>query len=580
MSLAERESTLAASLDDHPIKVVYLSNCAVHSLADILKRVATAGNMRVEIVHSTHKDLALISECGPDLAIVDPFDVNWSMQLWDSGARATDQHRLELVRVVKDYYAATIERLRPLATGRLVLLKGICAPALRPEGVAEFRRTVSFAAMARMVNEHICELLRIEPNMMFIDEQHIAATVGLPNATGTYVATYGSNVGDSPSQLVRFFAATAAEFLNAFVVWRNARPLKCVVADLDNTLWPGVVGEGGGIPGENEIERRLDLSMYVFGGIHQALGMLKDRGVLLATCSRNNREEVLLHWTSALSAQRPATLLSPEDFVLHEIGWDAKPVAMARILDKLGLDPAHVLFIDDDPIQRAQMQQAFGAMRIIGENLREIRKELLTEPRLQANILTEDALLRTRTARMMVERNALAGGECSRELLRSFTIELNVSRATSSAELSRVSELLKRTTQFNLTGFSMDVAQLRAFCADSNNAIFVLSVRDRFGDHGMVGACVVRDDCIENVVVSCRVISLEVAAPFLATCLEAIGCERRALRGIVRLTARNVPCRMLLVEAGFQESAPLVYIRSPATAPPVDPTIYRIRHLQ
>lgn len=559
------------------LKVLYLSHCGTDWLAENLAMAAHLRGMRVTVAYSVHSDRARIGEVEPDMVIVEPFDLGMSTRFWNRGARATDEERRALIETMQQYYAGVIDDLRPHASGRLILLRGITTPPLRPDGCAEFRRGVTLEGMAREVNELAARLLSREPNMMFMDEQHIVATHGTLKLISTST-TYGNLIGEVPDRSLPLSSRMCQEYLDAFIVWRATNRLKCVVVDLDDTMWPGVVGEGGGIP--MEVETRPAAAQTLFGGIHQALGVLKDRGILLATCSRNNRDDVLAAWNAARDGSALEPFLYPEDFVLHEIGWDPKPVAMKRIMARLGLEPAHVVFVDDDPLQREEMRQAFPEMLILGETLERVRARLLTEPRLQVNIVTEAARRRTETSQGSIAREDAArewAGVSHRDFLRTLKVELQVLRLCTSRHLPRVAELLKRTNQFNLTGLRLDARQLEERIGSDDAAIFALNVRDRFTDHGLVGVCLVRKNHIENVAISCRVIGLDVATPFLTAALDGFGLSRETLYGRLVPTDRNIPCRNLLSSVGFDEIDPGQYMRpSNRELPPPDMGIYEI----
>lgn len=532
------------------LKVLYLSHCGVDWLAEVLRRVGTKRGFAAEVTTGLHSELGRIKDAGADLVILDPIDLNWSIRLWDNGARASDESRLQIVDTLRGYYSAIFEELRNIPGGPLYLIKGVAPPAMPPGGRADFRRAVTFSDMAYLVNQHVRNLLRELSNFIFVDEQRLAAERGARDAGGSVSHTYGnflSGMTEANASLVR---SVTEEYLDAYTMWSSSQQIRCVVTDLDNTLWPGVVGEGGGIEGA---QRRAETAVGTFGGIHQALGILKDRGILLATCSRNNRDVVLAQWVPCPEDPDLPMLLFRDDFVLHEIGWDPKPVSMQRILQSLGVTPKQVIFIDDDALQRTEMAEAYPDMHVMGADLSQVRRFLLTDPRLQVNILTADARNRAETAKLSVDRAALAASMPSRvDFLRGMQIRIRVRRATDPSSFARVSELLKRTNQFNLTGILYESDELERLVEEATLNIFTMEVTDRLGAYGLVGACVFRGDVVENVVVSCRVIGLEVGVPFFASCLRVQSRLHASISGSLRITERNTPCRGLYQDTGFE----------------------------
>ena len=324
---------------------------------------------------------------------------------------------------------------------------------------------------------------------------------------------------------------------------------KCVIVDLDGVLWPGVLAETGSpfdwspdIGGPNSY-----IGLYF--GIHEALRMLRQRGILLACVSKNDEATVkaLWHYTQPYPRHR---LLTPDHFVSMRINWDDKAANIASIAEELGFPLDAFLFIDDNVRERERVRLALPDVVVLGEDLFALRRILLTDPRLQPVRLTEEAASRSDLVKAQLhhaKQRAAIGDDAA--FVASLEVINVVERLTpetaTTAVLERVQELLARTTQCNATGRKFTLSQLRH--SVGGGGVFTLRMRDRLTDHGLVGAAVVEAGIIVNLVLSCRVIGLGGEGALLAEMIRAIP----VLTGTIVATDRNLPVRHFYRDSGF-----------------------------
>ena len=335
---------------------------------------------------------------------------------------------------------------------------------------------------------------------------------------------------------------------------------KCVIVDLDGVLWPGVLAETGApFAWTPEISGPFSYVGLYFG-LHEALLCLKRRGVLLACVSKNDEGVVreLWRYTDQMPTDR---LLTPDDFVTWRVNWDDKAANIASIAEELGFATDAFIFIDDHPVERARVTQQVPGVEVWGEDLSDLRRRLLTDPRLQRPRITAEAQARTQSTKAHASRRqARAEAADEAAFITSLQVEVEVVQLQPGAPLDRVAELFERTTQFNTTGIRPSIPHLQARLAHPDSQVFTASVRDRFGDHGVVGAAVVAGGEIEGFVLSCRVLGLGVEGAFLKHILAAIPV--RPVRARIVPTGRNLPVRNLYRDAGFEPAGDDVW-RSP-----------------
>jgi FkbH-like protein len=341
-------------------------------------------------------------------------------------------------------------------------------------------------------------------------------------------------------------AVMARAHLDALTVVLGLDAKKCVIVDLDGVLWPGVLAETGR-PFAWTPQDNPHAFVGLFFGLHEALLTLKKRGILLACVSKNDEATVRQLWTYPADYPR-GMLLTPDDFVTLRINWDDKVENIRAIADDLGLALETFLFIDDHPVERDRVRQRLPQVEVWGDDPFALRRQLLSDPRLQQVSLTAEAAGRTALAKAQLERQASRAEAVSEnDFIASLNVETRVERLAPGAATERVSELFRRTTQFNATGARFSAADLEALLRAPGAAVYVAHVRDRFADNGLVGAAVIQDGEIVGLVLSCRVLGLGVEHAFLREVLA----DQGPLVGRIIPTDRNSPVRNIYRDNGF-----------------------------
>jgi FkbH-like protein len=324
-----------------------------------------------------------------------------------------------------------------------------------------------------------------------------------------------------------------ARSLAAVIAAISGRSKKGLVLDLDGTLWGGVVGDDGvdGIRiGADTAEGE---SFRQFQSYLKALG---ERGVFLAVCSKN--EDAIARAAFA----RPDMPLKLADFSAFLAGWGQKDTAILEIASKLNVLPESLVFVDDNPAERELVRQRLPEVTVV---------ELPSDPAGYAAALAKgrhfetvhvsnEDRLRAKNSEAELARSTLERSAGSYdEYLESLRMEASI-RPWNADEVPRVVQLVGKTNQFNLTGQRFTDAQMRSRIDNPEFLSLCLSLRDRFGDHGLVSVLAGRladGEChIENWVMSCRVFKRSVEAAFFE---EA--CRELRLRGVRAVVGTLVP---------------------------------------
>jgi FkbH-like protein len=361
-------------------------------------------------------------------------------------------------------------------------------------------------------------------------------------------------------------AAMAHAHIDAIAIALGVDRKKCVIVDLDGVLWPGVLAETGQpFAWEPTVSGAFSFIGHYFG-LHEALLCLKKRGIVLACVSKNDEATVRELWKYSSHYPRQG-LLTLDDFVTCRINWQDKVENIRSIAEEIGFALDSFLFIDDHPIERDRVRQRLPEIEVWGDDLLGLRRKLLTDPRLQLPVITDEAAARTTLVKAQLSRQQFHAEAVSEsDYVASLQIACRIERLTGAAKLDRIEEMFARTTQFNATGRRFPTAELQALLANPLARIFTLHVSDRFGDHGLVGAATVESGEVAGLVLSCRVLGLGIEHRFVQRVIAELRRDGFAVTARIIETPRNAPVRNIYRDNGFTRDAEGVW-RLAATAP-------------
>ncbi|MCG7524510.1 HAD-IIIC family phosphatase [Streptomyces sp. OfavH-34-F] len=308
---------------------------------------------------------------------------------------------------------------------------------------------------------------------------------------------------------------------------------KCLVLDLDQTLWDGILAEDG----PDGIAAAGTLRGEAFGAFQTCVRHLGSQGVLLAVSSKNDAADV-----ARVLADHPDPVLRERDFVAVHANWEPKDGNLADIARGLDLSTDALVFADDSPAEREQVRHGLPGVAVVplGEEPATHIGRLLADGWFDTLSLTDEDRARTGEYRARRERRELhAGAGSHEEYLRALELRLDVGPPRPH-EAARISQLTLRTNQFNLAGGGLTEAAVTALAADAGRELLVARTADRFGDNGLVGAVLIGRSPgewrLDNLWLSCRVLGRGVERAFVAVLLK------RARRlGLHAVGARYVP---------------------------------------
>lgn len=324
------------------------------------------------------------------------------------------------------------------------------------------------------------------------------------------------------------------EFIQEAVALQAAGKIKCIVWDLDNTLWDGVLVEDGAA------------ELQLKPGIVNIIKSLDQRGILQSIASKNNLDQA----TEVLKE------LNIDHFFLYpQISWSPKGDAIQAIARELNIGTDSLLFIDDSEFELQQVHSSCPGIRILNAKH---YASLLDMPECQIPVTAEGI---GRRQMYQVEQNRKEVATTFKEDYRSFLKHCQITLTITSLDsenLQRVYELTQRTNQMNFSGNRYSFDLLKEILQTSYFDTYVLTCEDRFGSYGIIGFSIIdnREPRMTDLMFSCRIQSKRIEHAFVAHILHRyIALTGKDFYVNYRKTSRNQPSGQVFADLGLEETA-------------------------
>lgn len=311
------------------------------------------------------------------------------------------------------------------------------------------------------------------------------------------------------------------------------KEIKCVVWDLDETIWDGILLEMDAVrlrPGIEEIIRTLD-----------------SRGILHSIASKNDYDD-------AMCKLKEFGL--DEYFLYPEINWNAKSVSIANIRENLNIHPEAIMFVDDNPLERDEVQSEHPEVLCVDASQ---YNSLPTHPCLNPRFITDDSkrrrLMYLEDKERKNDENEYQGPK--KEFLASLNMQFVISQAKEE-DLKRAEELTIRTNQLNATGRTYSYDDLKMFISSPKHQVLICEMKDRYGAYGKIGLALIEitADCfhLRLFLMSCRVMSLGVGSLLLLYIMKEAQKAGKKLKADFRDTGKNRMTYITFMFANFKKA--------------------------
>jgi FkbH-like protein len=520
------------------LKINFITNFTDDILKNMLVGAALCENIYPTIQSAPYKQYALelkntrgeLYVSAPDVTFIF-FDVNPYKKSEFLLSRAHFEETVEDIR-----------RYAEMAPGVIILNTFILS--YRGAYANHFERN-PFYRLVREYNEMLERLAKEIPSLHICDTNRIVHAMGEENVRDMRWL----HASDIP--FTHKFMARLAEEWVAYAGILIGKSKKCIVLDLDNTLWGGVVGETGPLG----VALGPDYPGVAFVNFQHALLDFHDRGVLLAIASKNNSDDV-----AEVFKKNPHMVLKEKHFSAIRTDWKTKPDMIREIAEELNIGVDSMVFLDDDPLNREMVRTELPGVAVPEFSLPpEEYTPLLYSLNLfhQLSLTEEDLAKGQMYAEERQRKKIFSKAKDTSEYIAELGLRIVVAINDENI-VPRLSQLTLKTNQFNLTTRRYSESDIKKFI-DNGAMIVSGNVSDKFGDYGTVIMAIVIPDnhdprkaALDTMLMSCRVMGRGVECAFMDHLIRAL-----YKRGITSVTAefiptkKNVPAKNFLAEHGF-----------------------------
>ncbi len=472
----------------------------------------------------------------PDIVFIHTtwHNVSQFPQLLESETEVEQHVRREMARFVSLW-----EKIHT-GLGAVIIQNNFDLPRLRPLGNLEASQSFGRVNFLLRLNAEFAKYARSHTHFLIHDILYLSAQVGLAEWIGNSY-WYSFHMALSPTATVALASNVAAIVKSIY-----GKSKKCLVLDLDNTLWGGIIGDDSV---QNLILGRDHPVGEAFLDFQRYVKDLQRRGVILAGCSKNDTENAKEGFS------HPDGILKLEDFSAFKANWNPKPENIREIAAELNIGLDSMVFVDDNPAERALVAQELPEVAVpdVGSDVSSFAEILEHEAYFEVHKLVQDDLSRSAYYNSNAQRKASQSSFCNYgEFLASLEMTAEIGPFLP-VYLERITQLINKTNQFNLTTRRYTSAEVEAITQDPAFITLYGRLADKFGDNGLVSVLIghVFDNTVELDLwlMSCRVINREMELVIFDALIEQ--CQARGIRKIVGV---YIPSKKNSMVAGHYSS--------------------------
>ena len=438
-----------------------------------------------------------------------------------------------------------IKSFKEKSNSKLVISNFII-PTYSPYGIFETKTDYGLQEMVFDLNHKLNNICRDENSIYVYDINGFVSKHGEENVFDFQQYFFGD------VKISLSYIPILANDLLGYIKPTLGLNKKCIVLDLDNTLWGGIVGEDG----FNKIKLGPQPPGNTYVEFQKYLLSLHERGIILAVNSKNNLDDAI-----EVIKNHPNMILRENHFGCLKINWNDKVTNLKEIAQDLNIGLDSIVFIDDDPVNRDFVRETLPEVLTI---------ELPKDPSLYVSTLTElndfhvikiteedkqrGKMYTQQRVRVESEKNSTS----FEEYLKQLNIKIHIKKADEFT-IPRISQLTLKTNQFNLTTKRYQEEDIKNFSQDKKKIVGCARIEDKFGDNGITSVFIVKKDneeewIIDTFLLSCRVIGRGVEEGILDYIInEARKNNVKRIIGNFIPTKKNKPSESFLPNFGFEK---------------------------
>ena len=548
-----KAKTLTSHNSGHLKKISILSNFTLNGISETLKVMSNEEQMDIEVYEGPYNQFrqeilntkSQWYNFKPDLSFIildfGSLIGNIQFQFYSLEERQREKIISQTCNEINDLIKVSLGN----QSGKIVF-SNFSNPSFSPLGIFDAKLRYSIRDFVNSLNNTIRDLVLSNNSLFVLDLDSFFLEHGQSNITDEKFR-YLADMKISPS-----FLPLLAGKMMSFIKPLFGKTRKCLVVDLDNTLWGGIIGEDGlrGI----QLDSKPPGNCFV--ELQKVILELYNRGVILAINSKNNADDV-----KEVFEKHPNMILKENHFAVVRINWDNKASNMVSIAKELNIGTDSMVYLDDDPVNRELIRQNIPEVLVV---------DLPNDPSLYVKTLKNLNDFNTfqiteedrKKGEMYVQQRQRSDLEKKFTDMGDFLASLEMKVIVKKADnftIPRISQLTMKTNQFNLTTRRYSEEDITKMAKDQNFVIKTFSVKDKFGDNGLTGLYIVKKENpknwkIDTFLMSCRVMGRNIEDVMLADLVEEAKKENvEQIIGEYIPTKKNELTKDLYLKYGFSK---------------------------
>lgn len=544
---------LIPSTTNQPKKVAILSNFTLKGITEVIKVISNEQGMDIEVYESPYNQYkqevidinSIWYNYNPDLSFI---ILDFDSYLGDLKFRfysMSEAQRNDMIKQMCEELENLLRISISKQTGKIVI-SNFVAPIYSPYGIFDPKIKYSMKDLVYSLNSVIRDLSLTISSLFVLEMDAFVQRFGKSNLTDEKLR-YLADMKISPSYIPEL-----GYFLMSFIKPLFGRTRKCLVLDLDNTLWGGILGEDG--INDIKLDEKPPGNSYL--EFQKTILELHNRGIILAINSKNNPGDV-----KEVFENHPNMILKESHFASTFVNWNDKATNLIGIANELNIGVDSMVYFDDDPINRELIKEKIPEVLVV---------DVPKDPSLYADVLRNlDDFNSFHITEEDLEKGKMYASQKQRKTLEKQFSDLNDFLASLDMEVTvrkgdefttpRIAQLTMKTNQFNLTTKRYSEEQIKKMINDQNFIIKTFSVYDKFGDNGLTGLYIIEKEnskkwVVDTFLMSCRVMGRNIENVMISDVLEeAKHAKVEEIVGKYVSTKKNEVTKDLYHKFGFQK---------------------------
>ena len=538
---------------DRKIRISLLSSFTINGLSEILKVKSAERNISCTVYEAPYNQYSQeilnqdseLYKFSPELTflIIDTRNIFGDIFRFPYSVSSSDRKKIveKTNREIKNLVDKFVEK----TNSKLVITK-LNIPSFSPNGIIESKTEYGFHEMIKDFNNLLMKNYINSENVFVYDFQSFVSKNGEDNIFN-YGQFFFGDIKISMEYLPVF-----GQDLMKYVIGYLGTTKKCIVLDLDNTLWGGIVGEDG----FNGIKLGPEPPGNAFMEFQRVLLSLHQRGIILAINSKNNYEDAI-----KVIKEHPYMILKEEHFAAMRINWKDKVTNMKELVQEINIGSDSIVFIDDDPVNREFVKSIFPEILVV-----DISNDPSSYVSIIENIIDFSVLKITEEdknrGKMYFKQKIINELEESTPDLQTFLSQLDLKitiKEVDKFSLPRVSQLILKTNQFNLTTKRYQELDIEKMIHDPNFIVGCVQVEDKFGDNGITGVFIIKKEndeewIIDTFLMSCRIMGRGIEQGIMTYIKNKAKNDKiKKIKADFFQTQKNKPIENFLPNCEFKE---------------------------